>query len=581
METLLRVVSAGSVDDGKSTLLGRLLFETGSLPEDHVRAVRDASKGFPDGELDLSLITDGLKAEREQKITIDVAYRYFTIGERHFVLADSPGHEQYTRNFVTAASNSDFGLLLVDAERGVTPQTKRHLFLLSLLGVRRVLVAVNKLDRLGFEQAPFRAIEEELTRFSPRLAFSDLAFVPVSALKGDNAAARSSRTPWYRGPTVLESLLAAYADAGRNLVDLRIPVQGVAKGEGRRRAYLGSVSSGAVRLGDELVVLPSGKKVHVEALGFGREGAFAPQAVSLEFSEEVDVGRGDWLAHANNRPRERRRLDTMTVWMDDAALVPGRAYRLKHGTKWVAARPVEILYRLEVETLHRAESAPLKTNEIARVIWETDSPLFVDAYERNRATGSAIAVDEATNRTAAALLILDRNDTPSAWTPRTYWLTGLSGSGKSTLAEALSKKLEARGIRVMNLDGDRLRSGLNSDLGFSAEDRKENVRRAAELAKLLNDSGMTVIVSLISPYREDRASARAVIGGAFREVFLDVPVEVCEGRDPKGLYKKARSGEVPHFTGVSAPYERPVGAEAVLSADLSVSDAVKRLLDLA
>ncbi len=577
MDSLLRVVSAGSVDDGKSTLLGRLLYETGSLPEDNVRAIQAASKGFSDGALDLSLVTDGLKAEREQKITIDVAYRYFTIGTRHYILADAPGHEQYTRNFVTAASTADFGLLLIDAEHGVTAQTKRHLFLLSLLGVRRVLVAVNKMDRLEFKEAPFRVIEDEITAFSPRLSLTDLSFVPISALKGDNVVRRSSRSGWYTGPSVLEVLESAYVDAGRNLVDFRLPVQGVVKGEGRQRAYLGSLASGALRLGDEVMVLPSGKKARVKALGDRRESVFAPQAVAVELEENVDVGRGDWLVSGNNRPRETRRLDTMTVWMDETALVPNRKYRLKHGSRWTVARPVEIRYRMEIETLHRAEPAPLKVNEIARLVWETESPLFVDPYERNRTTGSAIVVDEETNRTVAALLFLDRPESElrSENEPRTYWFTGLSGSGKTTLARAFAERLENRGIRAFVLDGDHLRTGLNRDLGFSQQDRRENVRRVAEVAKLLNAEGITVLVSLISPYAADRASARDVIGAArFTEVFMDVPVEVCEARDPKGLYKKARSGELAQFTGVSAPYERPPAPEFQISASLTVDAAL-------
>jgi bifunctional enzyme CysN/CysC len=583
MDSSLRVVSAGSVDDGKSTLLGRLLFDTGSLPEDQLRAIERASKDF-DGALDLSFVTDGLKAEREQKITIDVAYRYFTIRARHYILADAPGHVQYTRNFVTAASTADLGLLLVDAERGVTTQTKRHLFLLSLFGVRKILVTVNKLDRLGFAEKPFRAIEEELSAFSPRLAFSDLAFIPASALFGDNVAERSARISWYQGPSVLEALEGAYTDAGRNLVDFRLPIQGVARGEDLRRAYLGTVSSGAVRLGDELLALPSNTRVTVKALGFGRESAHTPQAVSVELDQAVDLGRGDWLVHPNNRPRLARSLDTMTVWLDDAPLAVGRRYRLKHGTKWVGARARTIRYRMDVDTLHRSEPLAPKANDVARVVWELDSPLFVDPYEKNRFTGSAIVADEATNRTAGALLVLDRTESlgESESEPRTYWFTGLSGSGKTTLALALSERLEARGTRTFLLDGDGLRTGLNSDLGFSAKDRAENVRRVAEVAKLLNEGGATVLVSLISPYASDRARARAIVGSEkFVEVFVDVSLETCEGRDPKGLYKKARSGELPVFTGVTAPYERPERPELRLTAELSLEEALEKLLSAA
>jgi bifunctional enzyme CysN/CysC len=594
---LLRFATAGSVDDGKSTLIGRLLHDSGALYEDHIEALRKAASRAG-GDVDFSLITDGLKAEREQGITIDVAYRYFSTSRRRFIIADTPGHEQYTRNMVTGASTADVAVLLVDATLGVSTQSRRHGFIASLLGVPRVVVAVNKMDLVGYDRAAFEKIRDDYRDFAAKLGFADLAFIPLSALKGDNVVEISREMKWHEGGTLLSYLENVYVGGDANLVDFRFPVQRAVRPDGSFRGYAGTVCSGVVRPGDEVVVLPSGRRTRVRrivTMDGDLDYAFAPLTVTLCLEDEVDVGRGDMLAHPNNVPRTEREIDAMVVWMADTPLRTGTPYLIKHTTRQVKASFAEILYRVHPDTLHRENADTLGLNEIGRVRATLFGPLFVDAYRRNRHTGSFIVIDPATNATVGTGMMTERTAAavrPQAATDATVslnikwqkakvsaddratffrhesatiWLTGLSASGKSTLAFTLEKRLMDLGHACCVLDGDNVRHGLNRDLGFSPADRKENVRRIAETAKLLNDAGLFVIAAFISPYRDDRQTAREIIGpDRFIETYLSADVATCEKRDPKGLYAKARAGDIPEFTGVSAPYEPPLDPNIVV-----------------
>ncbi|HTP99276.1 MAG TPA: adenylyl-sulfate kinase [Casimicrobiaceae bacterium] len=605
---LLRFTTAGSVDDGKSTLIGRLLHDAGAIQLDQLDALRKARGDG--GAFDLSLVTDGLRAEREQGITIDVAYRYFATPKRRFIIADTPGHIQYTRNMATGASTADLAVILIDARLGIQTQSKRHAFIVSLLGVPRVVVTVNKMDLVGYDRSVFERIREEYSAFAARLRFTDLAFIPVSALEGDNVVSHSGRMPWFDGQPLLPHLESVYVAGDANLVDFRFPVQRVVRADDDFRGYAGQVVSGVARAGDEVVVLPSGQRTRIARIaqrGPDLPAAFPPQSVTLCLADDVDVSRGDLIAHPNNVPSVERTIEAMAVWMSDEPLRAGRVYFVKHTTRVVKATCSEIVYRVNPDTLRRETADTLALNEIGRVRFTLFQPLFVDEYRKNRGTGAFILIDPASNATAGAGMIIERKATRGEYDvaadgqvsrnvsrqvgkvaaedrarvlgqlPLTVWLTGLSGSGKSTIAHALERRLMDAGRACYVLDGDNLRHGLNRDLGFSPEARRENVRRVAEMARLMNDAGLIVITALISPYREDRAMARRIVGDArFLETYLSADIAACERRDPRGLYAKARRGEIADFTGVSAPYEVPSDPGIVLDTD---GDTAKACVD--
>ncbi|MFC0430594.1 adenylyl-sulfate kinase [Kutzneria buriramensis] len=580
---MLRLATAGSVDDGKSTLIGRLLHDSKAILADQLAAVEHTSRQRGEAELNLALLTDGLRAEREQGITIDVAYRYLVTPRRKIIIADTPGHVQYTRNMVTGASTADLALILVDARKGVVEQSRRHAFIASLLGVAHLVLCVNKMDLVDWSAERFEEIRADFRRFAMKLNVADLAFVPVSALHGDNVVQRSANMPWYEGTSLLHHLEEVHIASDRNLIDARLPVQYVIRTRDFR-GYAGTVAGGVLKPGDEVVVLPAGFSSRVRSVrgpgGDVVDEAFPPQAITVQLEDELDVARGDLICRPHNRPHVGQEIDAMVCWLTErSALTPGARYTLRHTTRSVRAEVQELVYRMDINTLHRDETAEsLSLNEIGRVRLRTQTPLLFDAYRRNRSTGSFILVDDATNNTVAAGMISE----PSAsivWHPAavrrsdrasqgmTLWLTGLSASGKSTIATEVERRLVAAGRPAYLLDGDNLRHGLNADLGFSAGDRAENVRRVGEVAQLFADAGVVAIVSLISPYRADRdlVRARHTAGGLpFFEVFVDTPVEVCEARDPKGMYARARAGEIKGFTGVDAPYEVPSEAALVL-----------------
>ncbi|MFO1205644.1 MAG: sulfate adenylyltransferase subunit CysN [Burkholderiales bacterium] len=611
---LLRFATAGSVDDGKSTLIGRLLHDANALYEDHIEALKKKASRDA-GTMDFALITDGLKAEREQGITIDVAYRYFSAPKRRFIIADTPGHEQYTRNMATGASTADVAVVLVDARLGVLTQSKRHGFIASLLGVPHLVVAVNKMDMVDYEQEVFERIRSEYLEFSARLGLPDVTFIPVSALLGDNVVSRSENMPWYHGVPLLTYLENVSITGDRNLIDLRFPVQRVVRPNQDFRGYSGQIASGVIRRGDEVVAVSSGRRSRVTRIvtyNGDLDYAFAPLSVTLCLADDIDVSRGDMLAHANNVPRVEREIDAMLIWLGDRPLEVGRSYLVKHTTNVVKASCAQIMYRVDPNTLHRGDATQLGMNDIGRVRLTLFRPLHLDQYERNRATGSFVLIDPLTNLTVGAAMVSDRLRAPDAvpaaskqpvsgdltWhgsrveaverarllhqRPVTVWLTGLSASGKSTIAFELERQLVTTGHACFVLDGDNIRHGLSRDLGFSPQERTENIRRIAEVAHLFNEAGLIVITAFISPYAQDRALARQVIGPErFVETYLAVDVGTCEQRDPKGLYAKARKGKIADFTGISAPYEAPESpALALDTSKRSVEECVREILQV-
>ena len=625
---LLRFATAGSVDDGKSTLIGRLLYDSKQVLSDQLAHVEEASERKGSSVLDLSLLTDGLRAEREQGITIDVAYRYFATAQRRFIIADTPGHEQYTRNMVTGASTADLAIVLVDARKGVLAQSKRHAFISSLLGIPHVVVCVNKMDLVNYEEAVFDEIVEEFDAFAARLELPDVTFIPISALLGDNVVDRSEAMPWYQGPPLLYHLEHVHIASDRNLIDVRFPVQWVIRVGGSQlqsdeadyRAYAGQLAGGIIRAGDEVVVLPGGQRSTVAGIdtfdGPVTE-AFPPMSVALRLSDDIDVGRGSTIVRTQNQPTVSSRFECLMCWMSEEPLSPRRRYLVKHTTRTAMVGKVDVRYRIDVETLRRDESATtLELNDLARVQIELSSPLVFDSYRRNRVTGSLIVIDEASNDTVAAGVILDTEvdgsgdgdatETKTERSPNvrwqgtrmtrerrwqslghggaTLWFTGLPGAGKSTVAAAVEERLLAAGQPAFLLDGDNLRHGLNGDLGFDEHARTENVRRTAHVARLLAESGTIALVSLVSPYAADRRAAAALHVAddlGFLEIFVDAPLELCEQRDPKGLYARARSGELAGLTGVGAPYEAPAEPDLVLgSLHETVEQEVERVLEL-
>lgn len=607
--TLLRIATAGSVDDGKSTLIGRLLYDSKAVMEDQWAAVEKTSKERGHDYTDLALVTDGLRAEREQGITIDVAYRYFATPRRKFIIADTPGHIQYTRNMVTGASTAQLVIVLVDARQGLLEQSRRHAFLASLLGIQHIVLAVNKMDLIDWDRSKFEAIKDEFHSFAARLDVQDVATIPLSALHGDNVVTKSDRAPWYEGPSLLSHLEEVYIAGDRNLVDVRFPVQYVIRPQTHEhhdhRSYAGTVASGVMRPGDEVVVLPVGKTTKITAIE-GPNGvigeAFPPMAVSISLADDIDISRGDMIARTNNQPRVTQEFDATVCWMADAAsLEPGRDYVIKHTTRTTRARVTALDYRLDVNTLHRDKTATaLKLNELGRISLRTQVPLLLDEYTRNASTGSFILIDPNTNGTVAAGMVLRdvkaQKASPNtvrhqslvtaadrASRGRTVWLTGLSGAGKSSVAMLVEQKLLEKGVPAYVLDGDNLRHGLNADLGFSMADRAENLRRLAHVAMLLADSGQTVLVPAISPLAEHREMARKVhadAGFEFFEVFCDTPLAECEARDPKGLYAKARAGELTHFTGIDSPYQRPKNPDLRLVPDRPLEELAQSVVDL-
>ncbi len=610
-QTLLRLATAGSVDDGKSTLIGRLLYDSKAVMEDQLAAVERTSRERGNEYIDLALVTDGLRSEREQGITIDVAYRYFATARRKFIIADTPGHLQYTRNMVTGASTAQLVIVLVDARHGLLEQSRRHAFLASLLGVQHIVLAVNKMDLIDWDQERYTWIRDEFHAFAARLDIHDVTTVPISALHGDNVVTKSDKAPWYDGPPLLSHLEDVYIAGDRNLVDVRFPVQYVIRPQTREhadhRSYAGTVASGIMRPGDEVVVLPSGKTSLITAID-GPEGpvaeAFPPMAVSISLADDIDISRGDLLARPQNQPAATIEFDAMVCWMaDEAALEPGRDYVIKHTTRTTRVRVTALDYRLDVNTLHRDKSATaLKLNELGRVSLRTQVPLLLDEYTRNAATGSFILIDPDTNVTVAAGMVRDttpvatRTATPNTvrhqslvtagerlTRGRTVWFTGLSGSGKSSVAVLAEQSLLEHGCPAYILDGDNLRHGLNADLGFTMADRAENLRRLAHVATLMADAGLTVLVPAISPMAEHRELARTVhteAGIEFFEVFVDTPLADCERRDPKGLYAKARAGEITHFTGIDSPYQRPKNPDLRLTPEHTAAQLAEQVVAL-
>ena len=591
---LLRFLTCGSVDDGKSTLIGRLLYDSKLIYEDQLEAMKKDSvrHGTTDTEFDPALLTDGLKAEREQGITIDVAYRYFSTAKRKFIIADTPGHEQYTRNMATGASTCDLAIILIDARAGVLTQTRRHSFIASLLGIKHIIVAVNKMDLVDYSQEVFERIVTDYTDFAARLELSDVHFLPIAALHGDNVVHKSEHMPWYTGSPLMHLLEHVYIASDANLIDFRFPVQYVNRPNPDFRGFCGTVASGVVRPGDEVMVFPSRKTSRVKAIHTFEgelEQALPPLAVTLTLEDEIDVSRGDMLVHPNNIPLIATRFEAMLVWMAEEPLQPGRQYFLKQTTNTTPGVITDVRYRIDVNTLHREDAAQLALNEIGRCAFALEKPIACDPYRKNRASGAFVVIDRLTNNTVGAGMIIDRKPEPPAQPDvsertrsqthiraetgliavaeretalrqhaLTVWLTGLSGSGKSSLAERLEQRLHTEGFHACRLDGDNLRLGLNRDLAFSAADRAENIRRIAEVARLFNQAGLIVLAPVIAPFHTDRQHAAEIIGAArFFEVYVDTPLDVCEERDVKGLYRKARAGEIADFTGISAPYEPP------------------------
>ncbi|MFC6010509.1 adenylyl-sulfate kinase [Nocardia lasii] len=591
---LLRLATAGSVDDGKSTLIGRLLYDSKSLFDDQLAAIERVSTERGGAAADLALVTDGLRAEREQGITIDVAYRYVTTPRRKFVIADTPGHVQYTRNMVTGASTADLALILVDARTGVSEQTRRHAFLATLLGVPHLVVCVNKMDLVDWSQERFEQIRAEFAGFAAKLTVGDLSFVPVSALLGDNVVESSPHLDWYPGPPLLRHLEDVHIASDRNLIDARLPIQYVIRAHDHR-GYAGTVAGGIFKPGDEVVVLPAGRSARVSQIwgpgGTKVDEAFTGMAISLTLDDDLDVGRGDLLARPGNRPQIGTEVDAMVCWFAETShLREGAQYLVRTAAQTSPAQVSAIDYRLDVNTLHRVTDVrSLGLNDIARIRLRSRQPLLSDPYRENRRTGSFILIDPVTDQTVAAGMVTGRESdrgrptvanavvwhrsavsrTERGHAGRTVWLTGLSGSGKSTVAVELERQLVAAGRPAYLLDGDNLRHGLNAGLGFSPADRDENVRRVAEVAALFADSGAVAIVSVISPFAAQRAAARATHRDLpFHEVFVDTPLAECERRDAKGLYARARAGQLPGFTGIDSPYERPERAELVITPEL-------------
>jgi bifunctional enzyme CysN/CysC len=586
-KSLLRFITCGSVDDGKSTLIGRLLYESKLIYDDQLAALEQDSRrlGTRGAELDFALLVDGLSAEREQGITIDVAYRYFATGKRKFIVADTPGHEQYTRNMVTGASTADLAVILIDARKGVLTQTRRHSYLVRLLGITQVVLAVNKMDLMGYAPAPFEAIVADYRAFAARIGLTEVTAIPISAVHGDNVTQHGANLPWYQGPTLmqyLESVVVAPVAAA----PFRLPVQWVNRPNAEFRGFCGQIASGSVRPGDRIRVLPGGREAQVARIVTADgdlPAAVTGQSVTLTLDSEIDVGRGDVIAAADAAPQVADQFEATIVWLHDEPMLQGRSYLMKSATRTVSATVMPLKHKINVNTLEHAAAERLELNDIGVCEIELDQPIAFEPYAQNRALGGFILIDRLTNGTVGAGLIhfalrrsqnvhwqaldVDKQRRARLKGQRAcvLWLTGLSGAGKSTIANLIEKKLTAVGRHTYLLDGDNVRHGLNKDLGFAAQDRVENIRRVAEVSRLMVDAGLIVLVSFISPFRAERRMARALFEpGEFLEVFVDTPLAVAEARDVKGLYGKARRGELKNFTGIDSPYEAPEQAEILL-----------------
>ncbi|MNX60646.1 Bifunctional enzyme CysN/CysC [compost metagenome] len=596
-QDLLRFITCGSVDDGKSTLIGRLLWDAQQLFDDQLVALKNESRkyGTQGDEIDFALLVDGLAAEREQGITIDVAYRFFSTARRKFIVADTPGHEQYTRNMVTGASMADVAVILVDARHGVLTQTRRHAYLASLTGIRNVVLAINKMDVVGFDEKIYDEISESFGAFAQDLEFDEISAIPLSALRGDNITSRSAHTPWYHGPTLL-GYLETVSIAPRRNTNFTFPVQLVNRPNDSFRGFCGTVEEGEVSVGDEIRVTSSGQKARVAAIvtmGGNLETARRGKAVTLTLDKEIDASRGDVISLAAKPLEMTDQFEATVIWLNEDAGLVGRSYEMKLSTQWATATMTSIKYHVNVNTMAKEPGKTLSLNDIAVANIALSRPVVFDTYDQSKALGGFILVDRVTNATVGAGLIrhtlrraqnvhrqsltvarADR-ELMNGHKGRVIWLTGLSGAGKSTIANALEVALHHAGQRTYLLDGDNVRQGLNKDLGFTDAERVENIRRVAEVAKLMMDAGLVVITAFISPFRREREMARDLIGeGNFTEVYVNTPLETCEARDPKGLYKKARKGELPNLSGIGSPYEPPETPEVVVDGTQSDLNAV-------
>ena len=603
-KSLLRFITCGSVDDGKSTVIGRLLYESKMLFEDQLAAIENDSKkwGTQGGDIDFALLVDGLAAEREQGITIDVAYRFFSTDRRKFIVADTPGHEQYTRNMITGASTADVAVILIDARKGVLTQTRRHSYLVSLIGIRKVVLAINKMDLVDYSQEVFNKINEEYRVFAKQIGLNDITSIPLSGLKGDNMLVASEHTPWYHGPTLMGFLETCEIDEARQQREaFRMPVQWVNRPNLDFRGFCGVITGGQIKPGDRIRAQPSGREskvARIVAMGGDLPVAVAGQSVTLTLEDEIDISRGDVISTADSPAEVADQFEATVVWMTDEAMLPGRPYLMKIGTQTVTATVTEPKYKVNVNTMEHLAAKKLDVNEIGVVNLALDRPIAFDAYTANRDTGGFILINRLTNNTVGAGMLhfalrrahnihmqhvdVDKaaRATAKGQKPAVLWFTGLSGAGKSTIANLVEKKLHAMGRHTYLLDGDNVRHGLNKDLGFTEADRVENIRRVSEVAHLMADAGLIVLTAFISPFRSERRMARSLLPeGEFLEVYVDTPLDVAEDRDVKGLYKKARRGEIANFTGISSPYEAPESPELrVNTTNCSADEAAERVI---
>ena len=603
-KSLLRFITCGSVDDGKSTLIGRLLYESKMIFEDQLTALEQDSKkvGTQGENIDFALLVDGLAAEREQGITIDVAYRFFATEHRKFIVADTPGHEQYTRNMATGASTADLAVLLIDARQGVLTQTKRHAFIASQLGVRNIVLAVNKMDLVDYSENVFNEIVEDFKAFAAQLDIPKLHAIPVSALVGDNVVDGSRFMHWYEGPSLLGYLEGVDVEAEETSLPFRMPVQWVNRPDLDFRGYAGRIAGGIIRTGDDIRVLPSGKQskiARIVTMDSDLDEAVSGQSVTLTLTDEIDISRGDVIATSETPPEISDQFDTTIIWLSEEPMLPGRSYRMKTSSRLVSATVNAPKHKTDVNTLQKLPAKTLQLNEIGNCTLAVDRPIAFDSYAENRQTGSFILIDRMTNNTVGMGMInfplrraanihwqnLDINKAANAeqkgQNPAVLWFTGLSGSGKSTIANEVQRRLYATGRHSFILDGDNVRHGLNRDLGFTDADRVENIRRVAEVSKLMVEAGLITLVSFISPFRAERELARNLMEeGEFIEIFVNTPLSVAETRDPKGLYKKARAGNLKNFTGIDSPYEAPENPEIEINtAEMSVEDAAERVIN--
>jgi len=603
-KSLLRFLTCGSVDDGKSTLIGRLLYDSKMIFEDQMAALEADSKkiGTQGGDIDFALLVDGLAAEREQGITIDVAYRFFSTDKRKFIVADTPGHEQYTRNMVTGASTADAAIILIDARKGVLTQTRRHSYLVSLLGIRHVVLAINKMDLVGWSQEVFDTILAEYHDFAAQIGIRDFTAIPMSALKGDNITETSEKAPWYKGPALMPHLEALEVEDDLREKPFRMPIQWVNRPDLDFRGFSGLIATGTIAPGDKVKALPSGREstvARIVTMTGDLPRAVAGQSVTITLTDEIDVSRGDVLSIAGQPPEVADQFESTIVWMDDEGMLPGRPYLMKIGTRVVGASITEPKYKVNVNTLEQLAAKRLELNEIGVCNISLDAPIAFDAYKDNHTLGGFILIDRISNRTVGAgmLHFALRRSQNIHWQAtdvskasraaqkgqkgRVVWLTGLSGAGKSTIANLVEKRMQADGRHTYLLDGDNVRHGLNKDLGFTEEDRVENIRRVAEVSRLMVDAGLIVLVSFISPFRAERRMARDLMeDGEFVEVYVATPLAVAEERDVKGLYAKARAGELKNFTGIDSPYEEPENAEIMVdTTTLSPEQAAEEIVD--